>query len=75
MKVTCSEVGLFDGEFALDGEAPLGDWNVRVDVDNRSFTGPFRVLEFKKPEFSLEVVPGKPSYPTGEEVKATIRRL
>jgi tetratricopeptide (TPR) repeat protein len=72
-KVTCSDVGLFDGEFALDGEAPLGDWTVRIDVDNLTFTGPFRVLEFKKPEFSLEVVPGKPSYPTGEEVKATIR--
>ena len=72
-EVTCSEVGIFHGEFPLDGEAPLGDWNVRVDVDNRSFTGPFRVLEFRKPEFALEVVPGKPSYPTGEEVKATIR--
>jgi len=72
-KVTCSETGLFDGEFALDGEAALGDWNVRIDVDNQSFSGPFRVLEFRKPEFSLEVVPGKPSYPTGEEVKATVR--
>jgi uncharacterized protein YfaS (alpha-2-macroglobulin family)/TolA-binding protein len=72
-EVVASAAGTFDGAFALDGEAPLGDWSVRVDVDHRSFEGGFRVLEYRKPEFSVAVIPAKASYATGEDVKATIR--
>jgi len=71
--VTCSDLGIYEGAFALDAEAPLGDWSIHLDVDGRSFPGAFRVLEYRKPEFTVEVLPGKPSYATGEEVKATVR--
>jgi uncharacterized protein YfaS (alpha-2-macroglobulin family)/TolA-binding protein len=72
-EVVSSAASVFEGEFAIDGEAALGDWSVRVDVDNLSFAGKFAVLEYRKPEFTLTVEPGKPSYATGEEVKATVR--
>ena len=68
-----SALGSFVGEFTLDGEAPLGDWAVRVVVDDRTFAGTFRVLEYRKPEFTVTVTPGKPSYKTGEEGKATVK--
>ncbi|HVG93453.1 MAG TPA: MG2 domain-containing protein, partial [Planctomycetota bacterium] len=71
--VVASDLGVFDGEFALDGEAPLGDWTVRIDVEDRSFSGAFRVLEYRKPEFLVAVTPEKPSYRTGDEVKAVVR--
>jgi|GEM_PF-1769495 len=68
-----SDLGSFTGDFTLDGEAPLGDWSIRVVVDERTFAGTFRVLEYRKPEFTVAVTPGKPSYKTGEEGKATVR--
>lgn len=68
-----SDLGTFTGDFTLDGEAPLGDWSVRVVVDERTFAGTFRVLEYRKPEFTVTVTPAKPSYKTGEEGKATIK--
>ena len=40
--------------FTLDAEAPLGDWSIRLDVDGRSFPGTFRVLEYRKPEFTVD---------------------
>ena len=71
--VVASQAGTFDGDFAVDGEAPLGVWSVRVDVDDRSFAGSFAVLEYRKPEFTVAVVPEKPSYATGQSVAATVR--
>lgn len=71
--VVANATGVFEGEFNLDGEAPLGDWSVRVETEDRTFDGRFKVLEYRKPEFTVAVVPGKPSYATGETVKATIR--
>lgn len=68
-----SDLGSFAGDFTLDGEAPLGDWSVRVVVEERTFAGTFRVLEYRKPEFTVTVTPAKPSYKTGEEGKATIK--
>lgn len=71
--VVATALGTFSGEFALDGEAPLGDWSLRIVVDERTFSGAFRVLEYRKPEFTVAVTPEKPSYKTGDEVKATVR--
>ena len=71
--VVASDAGTFTGTFALDGEAPLGDWTVRLEVDDRTFGGRFRVLEYRKPEFTVSVVPARPSYRTGDEAKATVR--
>ena len=71
--VKSSQTGIFHGEVALDGAAPLGDWTVRLDVEGRSFPGTFRVLEYRKPEFTLTVDPAKPSYRTGETVEAKVR--
>ena len=46
---------------------------VRLDVDGKTFSVPFRVLEYRKPEFTVSVTPEKRAYLTGEEVRAKVR--
>ncbi len=71
--IVASDLGTFDGRFALDAAAPLGVWTVRLRVDDKTFDGRFHVLAYRTPEFAVTVTPGKPSYRTGDEVAATVR--
>ena len=66
--------GVFSGSFDLDGAAPLGQWRIQLAVHKRSsWNGTFEVQEFKKPEFTISVVPDEPVYLTGRTVKATLQ--
>ncbi|MHB9108917.1 MAG: alpha-2-macroglobulin family protein [Armatimonadota bacterium] len=65
---TADNYGGFDGEFTLEDEATLGDYNVFTKYGGASF----RVEEYKKPEFEVTVdAPAEPVM-LGEKITATI---
>lgn len=73
--VVAGELGTFEGRFAIDGEAPLGRWSVRLAIGPREVgaEGAFEVQEFRKPEFSVEVLPARSVVRTGEAIEARLR--
>lgn len=45
--------GSFNGEFALPGQPPLGDYTLKAESGGRSWQTSFKVLEYRKPEFQV----------------------
>ncbi len=71
--VTLDANGGHSGSFTLAANADLGDYSVLMTVGrNQQITTPFRVEEYKKPEYTVSVQPEKTQARTGETVKATI---
>jgi len=77
--MTTNAEGSFDGELKLAHEPPLGVYVIDLEIDGRGY-GPwqcrgnqFRVEEYKKPEFTVEVTPAKPAYRIGDEVQIRIK--
>ena len=69
-----SDMGTFHGELALDAEAPLGTYYIRVDGERWDFyagTG-FRVAEYRAPEFEVDVQTDRDHYLNGEEINVTV---
>jgi uncharacterized protein YfaS (alpha-2-macroglobulin family) len=67
---TADAFGGFDGSFELPSDAALGAYQVFIPKQGG---GSFRVEEYKKPEFEVNVeAPDKPVM-LGEKVKATIK--
>ncbi len=68
--------GCVSGEFELGDEPPLGLYHIRVNgrlPDVRRNAGAlFRVEEYKKPEFEVEVKPARTQARLGEKVQAQI---
>jgi tetratricopeptide (TPR) repeat protein len=73
--VTASDLGTLSGSFSLDGEAALGRWRVRLAIGRSGVAaeGAFEVQEYRKPEFTVDVLPKRASVLTGEKIEATIR--
>ena len=73
-----SEYGSFDGELPLDPEAALGRYEISLELtpDDRLAGNyayhSFQVLEYRKPEYKVEVVPEKEDYFSGDEVSFTV---
>lgn len=74
-EVVAGPLGTFEGRFAIDGEAPLGRWSVRLAIGPREVgaEGAFEVQEFRKPEFTVDVLPARSVVRTGEGIEARIR--
>lgn len=67
------QFGGIDGELTLEEEPPLGQYNIQLRLGNRHIGGkPFRVEEYKKPEFEVTVQPGSDHVKLGEKVEAKI---
>jgi uncharacterized protein YfaS (alpha-2-macroglobulin family) len=64
------EYGGFEGEYALPKDAKLGTYQVTI-VGHGG--GSFRVEEYKKPEFEVEVKAPTEPVMLGEKIKATIK--
>lgn len=56
----------FDGDLELPAEAPLGEYNVELTVGEAYEHMRFKVADYRKPEFKVEITPGKPRYRLGE---------
>jgi uncharacterized protein YfaS (alpha-2-macroglobulin family) len=48
-----SAKGSFNGEFALPGQPPLGDYTLKAESGDMSWQTTFKVLEYRKPEFEV----------------------
>ena len=79
--VTLSDLGTFDTKLALSSEASTGQYYVWLELADASpsptFQGPiasvpFRVAEFRNPEFEVNLKPDKDAYVNGETVGATV---
>ncbi len=69
--VGTNSFGTFAGTFELPADATVGDYSISLETTGRRqyvFGGSFLVAEFRKPEFQVEVVTGKPSYVNGESI-------
>lgn len=69
---TTTDMGTFNGSFTIPDEPPLGSWDIEVTVDDNVAYGHFKVEEYKKPDYLVEVKPQKKSYIAGDAVRATI---
>ncbi|MBN1343385.1 MAG: tetratricopeptide repeat protein [Phycisphaerae bacterium] len=77
--LTTNADGSLSDELKLGAEPPLGVYQIEVEVGDRSYNpwdcqgNRFRVEEYKKPEFKVEVAAGKPSYRIGDEIEIKVQ--
>ncbi|MFY0571207.1 alpha-2-macroglobulin family protein [Archangium lansingense] len=67
--------GSFTGRFELPDKAlqpAAGVWRIRAEVEGESFEGEFKLKEFTKPEYQVNVQLERPSYVEGDEVSGRV---
>ena len=76
--VSLNDFGSFSDEIPLDSEAALGRYNIslrllpedKLDYNYKSHS--FYVLEYRKPEYKVEVSPNQEDYYSGDQVGFTV---
>ncbi|MCK9424978.1 MAG: MG2 domain-containing protein [Ignavibacteriaceae bacterium] len=68
-----NEFGSIWGEFVLDEEAEIGSYSIQVTLGERTFYGSFKVEEYKKPEYKVEVTTDKKNYSGSETISGTVK--
>lgn len=58
--------------FRLPAEATAGGYELRFNYKDGVYGAAFRVAEYVKPHFEINVQPAKPEFKTGEEIKGSI---
>ncbi len=77
--MTTNADGSLSGELTLGDEPPLGVYRIEVTIGKRNYNpweckgNQFRVEEYKKPEFKVEVAAAKPSYRVGDEIEIDVK--
>jgi uncharacterized protein YfaS (alpha-2-macroglobulin family) len=66
-------MGTIHGELALDDEAALGHYTLRARYDDSLFFQGFRVAEYRRPEYEVEVEADRDDYVHGDTVNVTSR--
>lgn len=68
-----SDMGTLHGEIKLDDNAALGDYYiiVRDELDEFSSSISFRLAEYKKPEYQVEVKTDQDAYLAGDNINVT----
>lgn len=64
--------GSFSDSFLLTKEPPLGEYTISADIDEDTHYSYFKVLEYRKPEFKIDIKTNKAIYIGGEQIQATI---
>ncbi len=64
--------GSFTDSLRLTEEPPLGSYYIEASVEGKTYSGDFRVEEYKKPEYEVKVDYPKESFLQGETVTATV---
>jgi len=69
-----NEFGSFNGEIAIDKESPLGSYSINAEIipdenlrNNYSYKS-FAVLEYRKPEYKVEITSKEENYFDGDQV-------
>ena len=68
-----SATGTTSGNLVLASEPPLGLYTIELSLGEESATGAFKVFEYRKPEFEVEVSTDRPHYAGGDTVALTCR--
>jgi uncharacterized protein YfaS (alpha-2-macroglobulin family) len=62
-----------DTRFKLPENATAGGYELRLSYRDTQYGAAFRVAEYVKPHFEINVLPGKPEFKTGELVSGKIQ--
>ncbi len=62
-----------DTSFELPETAASGGYSVQLVYEGRTYASSFRVAQYAKPHYDIEVILNKENYKTGEPVKAKIK--
>ena len=66
--------GTYNGELTLGDEPPLGTYELTTSIpDGITHYASFKVEEYKKPEYKVEVITDKDQYANGDLMTATIK--
>ena len=71
-ELTTSSFGSFAGELHLNDEASTGLYRVSATVDGEAHESYFKVAEYRKPEYKVEVRTGRKRYTRGERIAAEV---
>ncbi len=66
------EFGCFYGEMALGSSAGLGDYALNATWNGIDSNFSFKVAEYRKPEYKVDLTPLKPRYTSGEAVDVKV---
>jgi len=69
---TADTFGSVAGTLLLGDEVALGDWTVDVQAGSQHFYGYFKVEDYVKPDFEVQVTPDRPFYIRGETARVTV---
>ncbi|REG26685.1 hypothetical protein ATI61_111235 [Archangium gephyra] len=75
LEVEVAANGSFTGRFELpdkETQPAAGVWRIRAEVEGEAFEGEFKLKEFTKPEYQVNVQLGRPSYVEGDEVSGRV---
>jgi len=80
-KLKCDANGSFNDSLTIKESAPLGTYSIYADLDKIQFfgyyaeeiTGTFRVEEYKKPEYEVQVSLDKEQYISGDTIVADVQ--
>ncbi len=64
-----TQYGTFSAEYELKGEAALGYYSIQSRVGSMDFHSSFRVEEYRKPEYLVDVRAEKPVLVQGDELR------
>jgi uncharacterized protein YfaS (alpha-2-macroglobulin family) len=69
--LSISDMGTIHGELMLDEEASLGYYNLQASYDDYVFFAGFRIAEYRKPEFEVDVQTDRDQYVHGDTINVT----
>lgn len=70
--LTTDRFGAYHGRFSLSEEAAAGYYRLLTTVAGEDHAAGFKVAEYRKPEYQLEVTTAKKRYTRGEKIEAAV---
>lgn len=70
---TTNEYGSLHGELELPENALPGLYNIALRLEGETVSSDFEVLEYRKPEFEVQVKTDQGRYTRGDTIRATVR--
>jgi uncharacterized protein YfaS (alpha-2-macroglobulin family) len=72
MPASPSSFGTISGSFTLADEAGLGEYHLEVSLDGHTYRQPFKVEEYRKPDYAVTVNTSHDFYVLGDLVSVTV---
>ncbi len=73
-QLTTTAHGTYNGTYKIPEEGKTGAYQIKLTYgdDSTSYQA-FEVVQYRKPEYQVEIIPGTPRVSQGEKVKAKVR--